>query len=57
MCEVDLSGLFTKAIAQRDGIPEERVTASYIHEQRERKIYPNARFDPRGAGLTCLTRN
>jgi len=55
-----LESLFTRLIAQRDGIPEVQVTAAYIHRQREERFYPHTKYDlgyMRVPGLRFFTRN
>ncbi len=42
---LELGSFFARIVAQRDGILPEQVTAAYIDEQREKKIYPTTKFD------------
>jgi len=41
----ELESRLTHDIAQLDGVRPEDVTVAYIHEQREKKIYPITKFD------------
>ena len=41
----ELESRLSHDIAQLDGIRPEDVTVAYIHEQREKKIYPTTKFD------------
>ncbi len=50
-----LDTFLTNLIAKKEGISPEEVTIEYIHEQREKKIYPNTRYEC-GSGLTSYTR-
>ncbi|MFH1787224.1 MAG: hypothetical protein ABH811_00305 [archaeon] len=43
-------------IAKAEGINPEDVTVTYIHEQREKNIYPNVRYDC-PEELILMTRN
>jgi hypothetical protein len=42
---VSLDEYLTNLIAEMDGVRPEAVTVEYIHEQREKRIYPTARYD------------
>ena len=46
---------FSGLIAEREGISPEEVTVAYIHEQREKRIYPNIRYY--SPGLRSFSRN
>lgn len=41
----ELEVLITRLIAEQEGIPEEKVTVEYIREQREKRFYPNTRYN------------
>ena len=41
----DLGTLFTRKIAEMEGIPVEKVTVEYIRQQREKRIYPNIKYE------------
>ncbi len=41
----DLDSLFIKLIAEKDNVKPEKVTVEYIHEQREKKVYPKMRYE------------
>ncbi|MEK9209275.1 MAG: hypothetical protein AAB926_00395 [Patescibacteria group bacterium] len=57
----ELEKWLTRLIAERAGVPEEKVTCEWIEEQRKKKIYPKVRFSVGsdysgyGAGLLFLT--
>jgi len=53
---VSLDEYLTNLIAEMDGVRPGDVTVAYIHEQREKRIYPTARYDC-PPNLTSLTRN
>ena len=61
--KINLHSRFDKLIAGSGGVKPEEVTGGYIGQQREERIYPNARFNIYssyvcgGAGLLHLTRN
>lgn len=40
-----LEELFKRLIAARDGVNTDDVTVQYIHEMREKKLYPTTRYD------------
>ena len=50
----ELEKWLTRLIAKQEGVPEEWVTCEWIHEQREKRIYPTVRYEE--AGLISLTR-
>lgn len=50
-----LSDFFGKLIAKKDGIALSEVTSQYIHEQREKKIYPSMIYSDR-RDLKCYSR-
>lgn len=59
-----LSEFFARLVAARDGISPDRVTPGYIAGLRQRRIYPDARFEGgseyggyTGDRLVHLTRN
>jgi len=52
-----LGTIFKNAIVEKDGISSEEVTPAYIHEQREKRFYPNVIYDSEREGLRSLTRN
>ena len=60
---VDLDRIFRERIAELDGVKPEEVTVEYIRQQREKRIYPDARFNIYssyvcgGIGLAHFTRN
>ena len=54
--KIDLHTCLTHLIAERDGIDLNEVTVAYIHEQREKIIYSDTRYDA-PLGLISLTRN
>lgn len=41
----ELDRFFREKIAERDQIPADEVTTEYIRKERERKFYPNLRYD------------
>ena len=51
-----LDSYLTRKIVEMDGVEPEDVTVEYIRQQREKKIYPNTRYDV-PEGLISLTRN
>ncbi len=60
----NLDKLFTEAIANLDKVGEAQVTATYIEQQREKKIYPVTKFDKESSfgghsnvGLKSYTRD
>lgn len=55
-CRESLGTFLSKKIAEVDGINPEDVTVAYIHEQREKRFYPDTRYDA-PQGLVSLTRN
>lgn len=59
----ELDAYLTKLIAAQEGIDQEKITVSYIQEQREKLIYKTKRFDISSqyggydlTGLKVLTR-
>ncbi len=40
-----IGDMFGKIIAINDGVSPDEVTSQYIHEQREKMIYPNLTYD------------
>ena len=40
-----LAQFFCALIAARDDVPVEEVTLDYIREQREKRVYPTARYE------------
>jgi len=46
----------TRLISEADGVRPEEVTVEYIRQQREKRIYPDTRFEPTDYGLFSFTR-
>lgn len=55
--EESLGDFLVRIIAEQDGVKPEDITPAYIHEKREKEIYPNTRYEPGYPGLISLTRN
>ena len=41
----ELDSFFRKKIAEKDRIRDEDVTTEYVRKERERRFYPNLRYD------------
>lgn len=54
--EIILNEYLKNLIAKKDCVKPEEVTLQYIHNQREKRIYPNTRYDC-PIGLKSFTRN
>jgi hypothetical protein len=40
-----LDSLFTRLIAEKEGVATEKITVEYIRQQREKRFYPFMRYD------------
>jgi len=41
----NLDSVFTRLIAEKEGIQPDKVTVAYIHAQREKRFYPKTRYN------------